>query len=104
MDVSMKRLHLTIETDMTTLISNFHNLHAEYCGDTPVASGDTIPNREFSCQVETKSLAMFVCSISYPLLQKCLFINDSSHKRCVKLRFVLKEDVTLYGIAPHFSD
>lgn len=95
-DVSERRLHLTIETDMTTLISNFHNLEAEYRGNTLRSSEDTIPNREFSCQVETKSLSLFLSSIPYHTIRRCLWINTG---HSVKFKFMVKENVSICGIA-----
>lgn len=99
-NVSSATLHLTLETDVTTLISNFMHLRVEHRGSTPGDTSDTMPNAEFSCQVETKSLALFLSSIAYPLMQKSLLINDGS---CVKFRFTIKEDVNLYGIASQVS-
>lgn len=101
-NVPMATLHLTLETDVTTLISNFMNLKVDHQGNTQFDQGDdTLPNSEFSCQVETKSLALFMTSIPYPVTQKCLLINDNS---CVKFRFSIKDDVNLYGIASQVSD
>lgn len=99
-DITEKRLHFTIETDMTTLISNFHNLHAEYYedDDNPRA---TPPNREFSCQVDARSLSLFLSSMPNTVLQKSLLINETP---CIKLRFVVKEDVVIFGIAAQISD
>lgn len=83
---------------MTTLMSNFHNLHAEHNSNTPREMDDTLPNREIACQVETRSLALFMSSIPHPVMEKALLIIEN---HCVKLRVTVKEGVVIYGIASH---
>lgn len=109
-NVSTKSLYLTIETDVTTVISNFFNLTIEHrknssvlladSGDEDESSRPKEGDIELSCQVETKSLALFLNSLQFPVMQKALFINGNA----IKFRFTVKEDVVLYGIASAVSD
>lgn len=115
-NVNTCSLYLTIETDVTSVISNFFNINVDSrkgnrnSSVSPRAEEEntheddtnTRPNAdEYSCQVETKSLALFLNSVYYPVSQKCLLIENDS---CVKFRFTIKEDATLYGIATHISE
>lgn len=106
-NVSTCSLYLTIETDMTSVIANFFNINVEnkYTSSSSrveVEINCAAPNDdERSCQVGTKSLALFLNSVYYPVEQKCLLID---HESCAKFRFTIKKDVTLYGIATHISE
>lgn len=90
-NVANRELSLAVETDMTTVISNFFNLNIDHKAD----AGEENSSPEVSCRVETKPLALFINSLQLPPLQKCLFIRNEN---VMKLRFVIREHVTLYGM------
>lgn len=101
-NVTNSSLYLTIETDMTTVISNFFNLNIEHRRTSIMLSADENSHQqkdgdiELAVQVETKSLALFLNSVQFPVLQKAIFI---SNRNAIKFRYIIKDDVTLFGIA-----